>query len=97
GIASFITDAVAAGELVVDDATLAANDLWSLILSGPRDHFLHHVNETPDPVDLLDSIGHGLRVFLTVYSTHRDRDLEELQAKLDEAQARRLTGPNQKR
>ena len=84
GIVDFVTDCVESGELVTDTPDLAANDLWSLILSGPRDYYLHHVNETPDPAYLLSSITHGLKVFLAVYSKSPDRDLRALDQKLSE-------------
>ncbi len=91
GIVRFVNEAVLAGDLEVDDAELAANDLWSLILSGPRDHYLHHVTATPDPEYLRRSIGHGLKVFLSVYSTNRQRDLRELEETLSQRNDMRLS------
>jgi pimeloyl-ACP methyl ester carboxylesterase/AcrR family transcriptional regulator len=79
GIVTFVGEMAAAGRLEVDDAELAAQDLWSLILSGPRDHYLHHVRERPDRASLARHITHGLRVFLTVYSARPDADLAELE------------------
>jgi len=69
---------------LVDDARLAANDLWSLILSGPRDHYLHHVNERPTDAELVAAIGHGLRVFLKAYSQNPTEDQAALDARIAE-------------
>ena len=73
---------VADGLLGVDDVELAAQDLWSLILSGPRDHCLHFVGETPAREELRRSIGHGLGVFLKAYSTRVEADLAALAEKI---------------
>ena len=78
GIVSFIEESVAAGELATDEPEFAAQDLWSLILSGTRDHYLHYANERPTRDELLAAITHGLRVFLTVYSTDAETDLAAL-------------------
>jgi len=67
GLVEFVTDAVAAGELHTDAPELAAQNLWSLILSGPRDHYLHYVDQRPTEQELLNVIGHGLHVFLKAY------------------------------
>jgi len=83
GLVGFITECQAAGEIDVDDVEHAAQDLWSLILSGPRDHHLHFVNQSPDSEHLLASIGHGLRTFLKVYSTEVENDLAALTLKID--------------
>jgi len=82
GIVGFVGECVKAGQLRVDDVELAAQDLWSLILSGPRDHHLHFVEDTPDRGELLRSIGHGLRVFLKVYSTDPQVDLAALDERI---------------
>ena len=57
---------------------LAAENLWSLILSGPRDRYLHYSNERPDEQELLRSIGHGLRVFLKAYGSDPDGQIAAL-------------------
>lgn len=82
GLTDFVKDCITAGELQAEDAELAASDLWSLILSGPRDHHLHYVRETPDQSRLLHSIGHGLSVFLKVYSTDERMDQVALKTKI---------------
>ncbi len=87
GLISFLSARAAQGSLVIEDAELAAQDLWSLILSGPRDHHLHFVAASIDHDDLLRVIAHGLQVFLKVYSANVDADLAELAAK---AEARKI-------
>lgn len=67
-----------AGRLVFDDAELAAEDLWGLILSAPRNKVLHIPDAMPDPATLERYIRNGLRVFLRAYSTAPDKDLASL-------------------
>jgi len=83
GLVKFIEECHAAGELDIDHVEYAAQELWSLILSGPRDHHLHFVDQLPDRQELLHSISHGLRSFLKIYSTNIERDLNELSQKVD--------------
>lgn len=78
GIVEFLQQSEADGRLTLDDAEMAAEHLWALILSGPRTHFLHFVSDRPRHSDLLRSIGAGLKVFLTAYSTVPEQDLIEL-------------------
>lgn len=78
GVHDFVKDSVDKGLLAADDTALAAENLWSLILSGQRDHHLHFVNDTPSTNAVARVIHHGLKVFLTVYSTNLDNDLREL-------------------
>ncbi len=82
GLVAFIQECVDANQLEVDNIEFAAQDLWSLILSGPRDYHLHFINKHPDSENLLQSIGHGLEVFLKVYSTNRTADLDALAEKI---------------
>jgi len=79
GLVEFVQEAVAAGELEVDAPGLAAQNLWSLILSGPRDFYLHHANQRPTEDELLRNIGHGLRVFLKAYGRDPDGQIAELE------------------
>ena len=83
GLVKFIEECHASGELDVDNVEYAAQELWSLILSGPRDHHLHFVNALPDRQELLSSISHGLRSFLKIYSTDLQNDLALLTEKVD--------------
>jgi pimeloyl-ACP methyl ester carboxylesterase len=84
GLLEFVQECQERDELNSDDADLIANDLWSLILSGPRDYYLHHATERPEQQELLRAIGHGLRVFIKVYSTSVDADLKALQHKIQQ-------------
>ena len=79
GLVEFVTDAVSAGELDTAEPELAAQNLWSLILSGPRDHYLHYVDHRPTEQELLKAISHGLHVFLKAYGA----DPETLTRELD--------------
>lgn len=87
GLVDFVTAADAAGELSVNDARLVANDLWSLILSGPRDHYLHYVQERPTQAELTTAIVHGLEVFLRAYSCNLAEDQAQLQVLLNNKQS----------
>ena len=78
GLVEFVREAVAAGELDTHAFDLAAENLWSLILSGPRDRYLHYANERPAEQELLRSIGHGLRVFLKAYGSDPDGQIAAL-------------------
>jgi len=81
GLVEFVSGAVVAGELQTDVPQLAAQNLWSLILSGPRDYYLHHVGQRPSEQELLTVIGHGLHVFLKAYGADpktQTRDLDAL-------------------
>ncbi len=84
GLVSFIETAVDAREITVDDPRYAANDLWSLILSGPRDYYLHHVTERPQETEMLKAIAHGLAVFLKAYSANLETDRSTLELKVEE-------------
>jgi TetR/AcrR family transcriptional repressor of mexJK operon len=66
---------------------LVANDLWSLILSGPRDHYLHYVQERPTQAELTTAIVHGLEVFLRAYSCNLAEDQAQLQVLLNNKQS----------
>jgi hypothetical protein len=70
----------AEGRLAFDDAELAAEDLWGLILSAPRNRALHDAANLPRRADLHRFITNGLRVFLKAYSTDPGQDLAQLQA-----------------
>jgi AcrR family transcriptional regulator len=78
GLMDYLTAQRAAGRLSFDDAELAAEDLWGLILSAPRTQALYK----PDlviPRDALARYVHnGLHVFLRAYSTNPATDLAAL-------------------
>lgn len=82
GLVEFIKSAEAAGDLATRSAEYAAQDLWSLILSGPRDYYLHHAQERPKAHDVLGSIAHGLRMFLRLYACEPDPALRALDQKV---------------
>lgn len=53
-----------AGRLTFDDAELAAEDLWGLILSAPRTQALYKPDQTLGRAELARYVTNGLRVFL---------------------------------
>ena len=80
GIMRYLEGQRRAGRLVFDDAELAAQDLWGLILSAPRTQALYMPDALPDRATLERYILNGLRVFLKAYSTTPAPDLEQLEA-----------------
>ena len=79
GMITYLTRQRDAGKLSFDDAELAAEDLWGLILSAPRNQALHLPDRIPTKPELARYINNGLRVFLKAYSTDPARDLAQLQ------------------
>jgi AcrR family transcriptional regulator len=80
GIMRYLATQRNAGRLAFDDAELAAQDLWGLILSAPRTQALHMPDALPDRAILNRYITNGLRVFLKAYSTTPAQDLDQLAA-----------------
>ena len=80
GIMRYLEGQRDAGRLVFEDAELAAQDLWGLILSAPRTQALYMPDAAPDRATLTRYITNGLRVFLKAYSTHPAQDLDQLAA-----------------
>ncbi|MBL9074685.1 TetR/AcrR family transcriptional regulator [Tabrizicola sp.] len=80
GIMRYLENQREAGRLVFDDAELAAQDLWGLILSAPRTQALYMPDAVPDRATLDRYITNGLRVFLKAYSTTPAQDQETLAA-----------------
>lgn len=78
GLMDYLASQAAAGRLAFDDAELAAEDLWGLILSAPRTRALYRPEEAPTRPELLRFIRNGLRVFLKAYSTDPEADLAHL-------------------
>ena len=93
GLVEFIREAESNGKIITDAPDLTSNDLWSLILSGPRDHYLHYANERPTEQELLRSIGHGLKVFLKAYSAEPELEIAVLET-LISAKTESLTNGN---
>ena len=82
GIMRYLESQRQDGRLAFEDAELAAQDLWGLILSAPRTQALHMPDAVPDRETLTRYIANGLRVFLKAYSTNPAQDLDQLAALL---------------
>jgi TetR/AcrR family transcriptional repressor of mexJK operon len=80
GIMRYLEGQRDAGRLSFEDAELAAQDLWGLILSAPRTQALYMPDSPPDRATLSRYIDNGLRVFLRAYSTAAMADLAQLEA-----------------
>ncbi len=80
GIMRYLSARRDEGRLVFEDAELAAQDLWGLILSAPRTQALYMPDSPPDRATLARYIDNGLRVFLRAYSTAAKADLQQLNA-----------------
>lgn len=78
GMIAYLNRQRAAGRLSFDDGELAAEDLWGLILSAPRNRALHMPDALPDRATLARYIDNGLKVFLRAYSTDPATDLATL-------------------
>ncbi len=79
GLMGYLAQHRSAGRLAFDDAELAAEDLWGLILSAPRNQALYNPRIVPTRASLMRYVHNGLRVFLRAYSTHPDADLAKLE------------------
>lgn len=80
GIMRYLEARRAEGRLEFDDAELAAQDLWGLILSAPRTQALYMPDALPDRAVLARYVTNGLRVFPKAYSTTPADDLLKLEA-----------------
>lgn len=78
GIMDYLIAQRAAGRLIFDDAELAAQDFWGLILSAPRTQALYMPNAQPSRAQIGRYIMNGLRVFLRAYSAQSQEDLATL-------------------
>lgn len=79
-LVEFVQEAIGNGELATDMPDLAAQNLWSLILSGTRDRYLHYAEDRPNNAELSRTIGHGLEVFLKAYGGEPKAQVQELQS-----------------
>lgn len=79
GIMDYLASRRTLGLLAFEDAELAAQDLWGLILSAPRTQALYQPDQPPGRAELARYIHNGLRVFLRAYSTRPEADLAELE------------------
>jgi AcrR family transcriptional regulator len=77
-IVEYLETLRADGHLSVGRADLAAEDLWSLIPSGPRSQALHFPQNSPDDAALTTSILNGLQMFMRAYATNPASDLAAL-------------------
>jgi AcrR family transcriptional regulator len=80
GIMDYLLARRSAGDLLFDDAELAAQDLWGLILSAPRTQALYMPDDPPKRADVARYVHNGLRVFLKAYSARPGEDLAALEA-----------------
>jgi TetR/AcrR family transcriptional regulator, mexJK operon transcriptional repressor len=80
GIMDYLEGRRAAGQLAFEDAELAAQDLWGLILSAPRTQALYMPDHLPTRAEVARYLNNGLRVFLKAYSTRPAEDLAALEA-----------------
>lgn len=78
GMIGYLEAHRAEGRLHFEDAELAAEDLWGLILSAPRTRALYNPDMTFSHEDLSRFVRNGLRVFLLAYSTDPQTDLATL-------------------
>ncbi len=79
GLMQFMETQHDSKRLVFDDAELAAEDFWGLILSAPRNRALHVPTYSASRADLSKYINNGIRVFLKAYSTQPEHDLARLE------------------
>jgi TetR/AcrR family transcriptional regulator, mexJK operon transcriptional repressor len=75
GLIGYLTAYRDANRLTFDDAELAAEDLWGLILSAPRTQALYKPDFHISRAALARYVHNGLRVFLRAYSTNPAADL----------------------
>jgi len=78
GLMDFMIAQRDAGHLAFDDAELAAEDFWGLILSAPRNRALHVPTMPVDNAVLARYIDNGIRTFLRAYATDGPSDLSRL-------------------
>lgn len=78
GLMNQLTAFRGAGRLAFDDAELAAQDLWGLILSAPRTQALYDPGLRLSREAIARYVHNGLRVFLRAYSTNPSADLVRL-------------------
>lgn len=79
GIMRYLDVQRQAGGLVFEDAELAAQDFWGLILSAPRTQALYRPDAAPNRSEIARYVHNGLRVFLRAYAVDRDMALQRLE------------------
>lgn len=85
GLARYMSQQARQNRLNIEDAELAAEDFWGLILSSPRNRALHVPNDIPTRTTLQRYVHNGQKVFLRAYSTHPKQDLEILERLITES------------
>lgn len=80
GIMDYLENRRRQGRLDFEDAELAAQDLWGLVLSAPRTQALYMPDNQPSRGEIARYVNNGLRIFLKAYSTRPDADLAEFEA-----------------
>lgn len=83
GVMGFLKEQREAALLAFEDAELAAQDLWGLILSAPRSRAFYEPEWQPDDVELARYIHNGLRVFLRAYAVDPGVQLAALEAVIE--------------
>jgi AcrR family transcriptional regulator len=89
GMMDYLTAQRDAGRLVFEDAELAAQDLWGLILSAPRTLALYKPDDPPARTEVARYLENGLRVFLRAYSVDAAGDVAELDKVIAASQSTR--------
>jgi len=80
GLSEFMANQAKLKRLQIEDAELAAEDFWGLILSAPRNRALHIPDSDTSVAELGKYIKNGIKVFLSAYSTSAGEDLKRLSA-----------------
>lgn len=78
GMMAYLETQKSLRRLTFDDAELAAQDLWALILSAPRNQALHMPDAIPDRRQIGRYLMNGLAIFLKAYSADPKSDIERL-------------------
>jgi TetR/AcrR family transcriptional regulator, mexJK operon transcriptional repressor len=78
GMMAYLQSQQKLGHLQFEDVELAAQDLWALILSAPRNQALHRPDDVPDHHSIARYVHNGLSVFLRAYSTDALSDITTL-------------------
>lgn len=78
GIIAYLEIQKSKRHLIFDDGELAAQDLWALILSAPRNKALHIPDHLPSRAEIKRYLENGLKVFIKAYSTQTEKDLQLL-------------------
>lgn len=78
GIAEYLESKRSEQLLAFDDSAIAADNLWSLIFSGPRNRLLYFPHRKPAAIEIRKNIVMGLRAFLCAYACDQASNIETL-------------------